>query len=458
MIQLRDYQEQGVTEIRNAMINGNRRICYTGPCGAGKTVLFSYMAINASLQGKRTLILVHRVELLDQAAETLQESGVHFGIIAAGKPMTNDLIQLTSVQTISRRLDKIPPPDLIISDEFHHAVANTWVKIFNYFPNAYVVGLTATPCRLNGQGLGEVADILIEGPTAKTLISRKYLTSYKYYAPPQVFDMDGVTVKMGDYDQKQLAEKVDKPTIIGNALQHYEKLAKGKSTIIYCASIDHSIHTVEIFKNAGYTAAHLDGKTNKYVRKKITDDFKTGKLQIISNCDIVSEGYNCPGAEVVMLLRPTASLVLFIQQSMRCLRLDKNNPDKVGIIIDAVGNVARHGLPDEEHIWTLESKKKKSAPREVMMKICPKCYGAHNPSPVCPYCQHIYQVAVQAAIDEKAGELTEILELKKKEKKQEVGRARNVVSLEQIAMQRGYAPGWIRKMCELKRIPFGAGG
>jgi|GEM_PF-2288592 len=137
--------------------------------------------------------------------------------------------------------------------------------------------------------------------------------------------------------------------------------------------------------------------------------------------------------------------------------VDKDNPDKVAIIIDHVGNVYRHGLPDEERQWTLESKKKKSVPREVMLKQCPKCFGAHNPSPICPYCQHVYAVAVQEAIEEKAGELTEILEIQKKEKKQEVGRARNVVSLEQIAMARGYNPNWVKKMCEVRNIPFGGG-
>jgi DNA repair protein RadD len=456
MLQLRDYQEQGVNDIRAAFQQGFRRVCYTAPCGAGKTILVVYMASATVLNGGRTIFLVHRVELLDQAAETFKRSGIHFGIIAPNRPISSDKIQLASVQTLARRLHKIPEPNLIITDEHHHSVASTWRKIFDYWPQAYGVGLTATPCRLNGEGLGEVSDILIPGPSAKDLIKQGYLAPYKYFAPPQIINMEGVRVKMGDYDQKQLAETIDKPTIIGDALEHYERLAKGKSAIVYCVNIEHSQHTAKAFRNAGYTAAHLDGKTHPIERKRITNDFRIGKLQIITNCDIVSEGYDCPGAEAVILLRPTQSLTLYVQQSMRCLRPDKNNPDKVGIIIDAVGNVARHGLPDEDREWSLEGKKKKpTEKREFPMKICPKCFYAHRPAPVCPGCGHVYKVEPKAEIEQRDGELAEVIELEKKRKHEEVRKARNVVTLEQIAMQRGYNPNWVVKQCELKRIPFG---
>jgi len=459
MLQLRDYQEKGISDIRNAFIQGFRRVCYTAPCGAGKTLLVVYMASQAAIQGNRTIFLVHRVELLDQAAATFQRAGVNFGIIAPNRPITDHKIQLASVQTLARRLDKIPEPSLIIIDEHHHSVANTWIRVFNYWSNSYTVGLTATPCRLNGQGLGEVSDILIPGPSARDLIQQGYLAPYKYYAPPQIINMEGIRVKMGDYDKAQLAETIDKPTIIGDALQHYKRLADGKSAIAYCASIEHSKHTAEAFRASGYTAAHLDGDTHPLERKRITDAFRAGQIQIITNCDIVSEGYDCPGAEAVILLRPTQSLVLYIQQSMRCLRPSKDNPGKVGIIIDAVGNVARHGLPDEDREWSLEgTKKNKSAEKlEFPLKQCPKCYGAHRPGPVCTLCGYVYPVEERTGPEQRAGELAEIIEIEKKKKKEEVRKARNVIDLEQIAMARGYRPGWVTKQCELKRIPFGEG-
>jgi DNA repair protein RadD len=415
----------------------------------------AYMSAQAKLRGNNVLFAVHRQELIDQSSETFQALNISHGIIAAGYPMNiSEQIQIASIQSVIRRTSKINAPQIIILDEAHHATASTWRKLLAFYPNAFVIGLTATPARMGGQGLGDIFKSLIMGPTVKELISWGNLSPYRYYSPPVAVDFSDLHVKYGDYIQSEVALCIDKSEIIGDLVQQYQKLAPGARAVCYCASIEHSQHTAEAFRNAGIPALHIDGETKDVVRKAAIADFKIGKIKILCNVDLISEGFDVPAMEAVILARPTQSLTLYIQQAMRAMRVDKDNPDKVSIIIDHVGNVYRHGLPDEDREWTLESKKKKSAPREIMMKICPKCFYAHNPAPICPGCQHVYQVAVQEAIEEKAGELTEILELQKKEKKQEVGRARNVVSLEQIAMQRGYAPGWIRKMCQVKGIPF----
>ena len=415
-----------------------------------------YMASRAALMKKRSIFLVHRVELLDQAAEAFTSAGVRFGIIAPRFPASNDLIQLASVQTLARRLSKMPAPDLIISDEFHHGVANTWKNIYAHWSESYSVGLTATPVRLNGQGLSDIADVMIVGPSAKELIDSGYLAPYTYYAPPQIANMDGVKVKMGDYDQHQVAEIMNTSVIIGDAVQHYKQLADGKRAITYCASVDHSKHTAAMFRDAGYRAAHLDGETHPVERQRITSDFRDGKLQIITNCDIVSEGYDCPGAEAVILLRPTQSLTLYVQQSMRGMRPDKNNPNKVCTILDHVGNVARHGLPDEDREWTLEGtqKTKRAGKSEFPIRQCPKCYTAHRAGPVCPKCGYLYPVEQRAEIEQVKGELTQVIDIERQKRRQEVGRARSVAELEQIAIARGYSFHWVRKMCEVKHIPM----
>jgi len=329
------------------------------------------------------------------------------------------------------------------------------------FPDAYVIGLTATPARMGGQGLGDIFESLIMGPSVKELISWGNLAPFRYFAPPVKADLAGLrAVKYGDYDQKEIALRMDKSEIIGDQIEQYLKLSPGAKAVCYCASIAHSQHTAEAFRAAGIPAMHIDGNTPQMARGAATNEFKKGTIKILCNVDLISEGYDCADMDAVILARPTQSLTLHIQQSMRAMRPDKSNRGKVAIIIDAVGNVYRHGLPDEDRTWTLEgTPKKKSAEKmEIPLKVCPKCYGAHKPGPACTLCGHKYPVEEREGPKQRAGELAEVVELEKKRLRQEVGRARDVVTLEQIAMQRGYKPGWIIKQCEYKNIPFGGGG
>jgi superfamily II DNA or RNA helicase len=457
VFQLREYQELLIDGARIEFQNGNHRTCIVAPCGAGKTVIMAWMSAQAKLKGNNVLFAVHRQELIDQSSETFQALGVSHGIIAAGYPMNvSEKIQIASIQSVIRRTNKINAPQVIILDEAHHATAGTWRKLLAFYPEAYVIGLTATPARMGGQGLGDIFKSLIMGPSVKELISWGNLSPYRYYSPPVAIDFSDLQVKYGDYVQSEVALCMDKSEIIGDLIAQYKKLAPGARAVCYCVSIEHSQHTADMFRLAGIPALHIDGETKDIVRKAAINDFKLGKIKILCNVDLISEGFDVPAMEAVILARPTQSLTLYIQQAMRAMRPDKSNPNKVATIIDHVGNVYRHGLPDEDREWSLERKKKKTVSREVSMKICPKCYYAHTPSPACPGCGHVYQVAEKAEPEEKAGELTEILEIQKKEKKMEVGRARNVVTLEQIAMQRGYSPRWVKKMCEVKNIPFGS--
>ena len=458
MIQLRDYQDDIVNKIATEFDAGCRRICTVLGCGGGKTVIFSCVSGRAKLKGNDVLVLQHRAELIQQTSETLGSAGISHGIIAAGMPMDlREKIQVGSVQTVARRLHKINKPKVIIIDEAHHALANTWRRILNEFPEALVIGMTATPARMSGQGLGDVFDSLVEGPSVKELIDMGFLSPYKYFAPPQIANMAGVRVRMGDYDPHQLAEVMDDGKIIGDAVQHYQRMANGKRAIVYCASVEHSKHTAEQFSEAGYHAAHLDGDTHPVERRRLTTDFKAGKLQIITNCSLLGEGYDCPGAEAVILLRPTCSLTLFIQMAMRGMRIDPENPNKETIILDHVGNVGRHGMPDEDRIWSLEGipKQPKGSKSEFPVRQCERCYTAHRTALTCPACGYVYPIEARAEIEQVQGELAEVIDLERKKRKQEIGRARSVAELEQIAIRQGYKPGWVRKMCELKHIPFG---
>ncbi|MCM0758078.1 DEAD/DEAH box helicase [Sporomusa sphaeroides DSM 2875] len=457
MFNLRGYQELLIDGARIEFQSGKKRVCLCSPCGSGKTVIMADMSSKARLLGNRTLFVVHRQELIEQSSETFKALGVTHGIIAAGYPMNlNEMIQIGSIQTVVRRTNKIYPPQVIIIDEGHHSTAATWRKLLEAYPDAYVVGLTATPARMGGQGLGDIFESLIIGPTVKELIEWGNLSPYRYYAPPVAADLTGLRVKYGDYAQSEVAMRMDKSEIIGDLIAQYQKLAPGARAVCYCASRAHSQHTADMFRQAGIPALHIDGETPDVARKSAISDFKNGTIKILCNVDLISEGFDVPAMEAVILARPTQSLTLFIQQAMRAMRLDKENPGKVAVIIDHVGNLYRHGLPDEDREWSLEGKKKKpSEKQEFPLKQCPKCYGAHRPAPICPYCMHVYVVEERTGPEQRAGELAEIIELEKKRKKEEVKRARDVVTLEQIAMARGYRPSWVTKMCELKRIPLG---
>ena len=453
MLKLREYQEILIEGVREEFRTGKRRTCVVAPCGAGKTVIMAWMAAQSATRGQQVLFAVHRQELVDQSSETFRALGINHGIIAAGYSPSSEAIQIGMIQTVVRRLSKIEPPNLIIIDESHHILAKTYIKVMEAFPNAYVIGLTATPARMGGQGLGDVFQSLIMGPSVKQLIEWGNLSPFRYYAPPVKADLTKLRVKFGEYVKSEVALEMNQSEIIGDCIEHYNRLCPGKRAIVYCAGIAHSEHTAQMFRDAGISAAHIDGETPSEVRKTVIEQFRIGKTRVLCNVDLISEGFDVPAMEAVILCRPTQSLTLHIQQSMRAMRPDAKNPEKTAIIIDHVGNVYRHGLPDEDRVWTLESKKKQKQEREITLRECPKCYQVYRPpAKVCQYCEYVFEVEQRTGPEQVKGDLAEIKELQRRLERQEVGRARDIRTLEEIALKRGYKLSWINKMAEIKRI------
>ena len=453
MFKLRDYQKQLIEDVREEFRQGRKKTCLVAPCGAGKTVIMAHMAARAASRGQRVLFTVHRTELIDQSSKALIDMGVHHGLIAAGYPADFSLpVQVGSIFSIIRRLEQMQAPDLIIFDEAHHCKASSWLKLLQFYPDSCVVGLTATPMRMGGDGLGDIFDSLTIGPTVKQLTTSGRLAPFKYYAPPVKANLNGVRVKYGEYVKSDVAYAMDQANVIGDAIETYTKLAAGKQAVCYCSSVEHSKHTAELFRKAGIAAMHIDGETNRHIRKDLIDRFRRDEFKIITNVDLISEGFDVPNMEAVILLRPTQSLTLHVQQSMRPMR-PSDNPDKVAIIIDHVGNCYRHGLPDEDRIWTLETAPKKpKQEREFLLRQCPKCFAAHRPGPKCPECGYIYPVEERTQVTQLDGELVKIDELERQRKKQEIKNAKSIPELEQIAIARGYRLGWINKMAELKHL------
>ena len=379
---LRQYQIDLIQDVKKAYRDGKRAPCIVLPCGGGKSVIVADIAKRTTDKGNRVLFLVHRKELCDQIRDTFTRWGVNMELCSIGM-----------VQTFTRHIDRLEPPTLIITDENHHSLAASYKRIYEAFPNAYRIGVTATPVRLDGSGLADVNDTLIIGVTVKWLIDHQYLSPFDYYSP-SVADMSKVMTVRGEYDAKSAANMLMTRTIYGDVISHYRKLANGQKAICYCATVKHSKEMAAAFSAAGIPAAHIDGETPKDERDTTVAQFREGLIQVLCNVDLISEGFDVPDCSCAILLRPTKSLTLYIQQSMRCMRYQ---PDKRAVIIDHVGNYSRHGLPDQDREWKLEGqpkrKKQKELAEEVLVKSCPECYRTFPAKDasgqrirLCPFC------------------------------------------------------------------------
>lgn len=393
MISLRPYQSNLIDAIRSSYRGGNQRVLVVAPTGSGKTVMFCHIAQKARDNQKRTMILVHRAELLDQTSRTLTAFGVPHGIIAAGRTSDgSELIQVASVQTLVRRIDRVIDPDLIVIDEAHHAIAGSWRKVVERFAGAHILGVTATPERLDGKGLADVFGDLLRGPEVRDLIRDGYLSAPVYYAPPGDIDMSSVQLRRGDYDQKGLESVMDAPKITGDAVDHYRRICPGTPAIAFCVSINHANHVAEEFRRAGFRSATIDGTLSAEDRRDRVRSLGNGRLQVLTSCEIVSEGFDLPIVAAAILLRPTQSLGLHLQQIGRVLR-PAPGKDR-SIILDHAGNLARHGLAEDIRDWSLEGaekrRKKAKAEDSIKTRQCPRCYACHPWSDRCPECRHEY--------------------------------------------------------------------
>lgn len=387
MPELRPYQRALLDDVRQAYREGARRPCIVLPCGGGKSCITAEAAKGATDKGNRVLFLVHRRELVDQIRRTFYDWGVDLS-----------LCRVEMVQTACRRLSRMPDPRLIITDENHHCLAASYRKIYDAFPRAQCLGVTATPVRLNGGGLGDVNDRLVIGVSAKWLIANHFLAPYDYYAPA-VADLSGLHTRRGEFVTSEVVDSLGKATIYGDVIGHYKRLADGLKAVCYCASVAHSEAMAARFCAAGIPAAHIDGKTDKRTRERLIESFRVGRLRILCNVDLISEGFDVPDCSCAILLRPTQSLTLYIQQSMRCMRYQ---PDKRAVIIDHVGNYTRFGMPDDDREWSLEPKreKKKMIADGDRIRQCPECYCTFLHAPQCPKCGFVFPAAARGEMDE----------------------------------------------------------
>ena len=316
---LRPYQEQAIASVRIAVMQSDKALLVM-PTGSGKTVVFSEICRLANEKNKKVLILVHRRELVTQASDKLTKAGVEHGIIAAGFDPSDQPVQVASVQTLIRRLNTSSfTPDLIIIDEAHHAVAGSWDKIIGHFTDAKIIGVTATPSRLDGRGLGSHFSTLVSGPSVEQLTKLGFLSQHRVFAPPVIADLSNVKTRAGDYANDQLSAAMDRPTITGDAVNTY-RLADGLPAIAFCCSIAHATSVCASFNAAGYRAKLVTGNMPMEERDEAISGLADGRTQVLCSVDVVSEGTDVPAVSAAILLRPTQSEALYLQQVGRILR------------------------------------------------------------------------------------------------------------------------------------------
>ncbi len=394
----------------------------------------------SNAKGNRVLFLVHRQELCEQIKNTFTVCGVDW-----------ELCDVFMVQTASRRLDKLLKPDLIITDEAHHSTAKTYKKIYNAFPDSVRLGFTATPIRLNKGGLGEVYSDLITSVSTKWLIDNGYLSPYRYYSV-KLADTSGLHTRAGEFKADEVAALMENKTIYGETVKQWERIAKDAKTIVYCSSVESSKETAQQFQDAGYTSESLDGAQTKKHRAEMVEAFRRGDVRILCNCELFGEGLDVPDCECVVLLRPTQSLTLHIQQSMRSMRY---MPGKTAIIIDHVGNCYRHGLPDDDRTWSLEPKHKQE--NTVKIRECPECYAVYSPvEKKCPVCGaepvHEIRTVNRKTVDIDLIELTRRETIKNtKLSSAELKTWEDVVDFQKI---KGYKFAWCIRYASAHSIPI----
>ena len=438
-MELRPYQNQLANDIRAAFGSGANRPLAVSPTGSGKTVLFSYITSQVLKRGSRVIIVAHRREILDQISATLKRAGVPHGFIQAGKSTSTQPAMVASIQTLARRLDTIPAPDLVIIDEAHHSVSKSYVQMFAAWPTAKFIGVTATPERLDGKGLGAMFDRMVMGPSVQWLIDNGFLAQPVYYAPREVIDLSQVHTVAGDFDRSEAEEIVDTPRITGDAVTHYVRFCNRQRAVAFCISVAHAQHVADIYNSCGIPAASIDGTLEPEVRKQRVEDLTAGKILVLTSCELISEGFDLPAVNAAILLRPTHSLSMHLQQVGRALR---PYPGKTNaIILDHVGNCLRHGLAEQERDWDLggrEKRLKKSSLVET--KQCSKCFAIFAGT-VCPQCGAQREIATRK-IQEIDGELQRLSIEDISKKRREEAKCKTLDDFRALAAKRGYKPGW----------------
>lgn len=465
-MRLHPDQEEVVDRVRAAM-RRSRSVLLQSPTGSGKTVMASWIVRSGMAKGSTIWFVVPRRELLRQTSETFDEAGIRHGIISAGfAPNPFAQVQVATSQTLTRRLkDGLEMPKLVIVDECHFGGATTARVIAACKDGgAWVLGLSATPLRMDGKGMGDWYQSMVEGQPIRDLIDAGRLSDYRIFAPSKP-DLTGIKVSGGDYARGELSERMEKDRVlIGDAVRHYREKAMGRLCVAYCVSVAHAQRVASMFTAAGIPAESIDGSMGDADRQRIIRNFAERRTLVLANCELLTFGFDLARSagmdvtvEALSDLRPTKSLPLQMQKWGRSLRAKPF----AAIILDHAGNVHEHGLPDEERSWSLEGRQKRDGDTAPPTKQCEVCHCVyHAILQECPECGHANETAGDPrGIEERDGELDEITERPTKREEQRM--AQSLDELIALGRRRGYKrpEAWAAHVITARaRKSLGAGG
>lgn len=440
MIRLRDYQLDLISRARLSLAK-HKRIIIQSATGSGKTVMAARMIELAAQAGRKVLFLVHQRELINQTSGALWHYKIPHGLIVSGRNKTPHNVQVASLLTLVNRLDQYSEFDFIIIDECHRSAANSYQKILDYYPSAYAVGLTATPRRTDGKGLDGTFSDIVPGPSIRFLMDHGHLCDYELYGVPQKIDLSGVKTTAGDYNKGDLERETDKPSVTGDAVEHYKKIAYGKRCVVMCVTIKHAESVAAAYRAAGIPSEAIHG--NSAGRDGALERLDSGETLVLTSVNLMIEGTDLPSIAVLQWLRPTKSLVVWLQGIGRGLRPHATK-DRL-IILDHTGNYATHGLPDMEREWSLEGDKKQGSrkvdPDDIGVQVCGECYFSFKTGvSECPMCGSAVEFK-ERKLEVVEGELerikaVEAQELAAVERRKEQGRAREIGDLVRVGVER----------------------
>ncbi len=445
-----------IAEFDRAIAAGHRRPIIVAPTASGKTVIFSAIIKAAQAQGKRAIVLAHTREIIRQTSEKLSANDIEHGVIMAGFMTQPDaMVQVAGIQTLwsravrSNRME-LPPADLLIVDEAHHCPARTYRKIIDSYPDAILIGLTATPCRGDGRGLGSIFDAIVECPQVAELIEQKFLVRTRVYAPVDP-DLKGVETRVGDYVESQLADRMDRAGLIGDIVSNWHKYGERRKTVCFAVNVAHSLHIRDEFIKSGVRAEHLDGSIPKPDRDAVLARLESSETELITNCMVLTEGWDMPTVSCCILARPTRKMGLYRQMVGRVLR---PAPGKVNaIVLDHSGAVFQHGFVEDRVDWTLDPEKRSESPTHSArlrsgyssrLLECSQCGSIRIAGERCRHCGFLPQ-RPPAAIVFDDGDLGLVNRIRRTVDalSNPDERLRWHGMLTHIAAARGYKSGWI---------------
>jgi superfamily II DNA or RNA helicase len=450
---LRPYQVEAIENLRNAFRGGAKAVVFVLPTGGGKTACAAEVIVSAVAKGKRVLFLAHRKELILQASAKLRQCGVAHGVIQAG--VRGDLskpVQVASVLTLIKRLPRllagdpgaialgadpqIQRFDLIVVDECHHLPADSHAQAVRAWPQARLLGLTATPYRLDGRGLAEWFQGMVVGARVSDLIAGGYLCPTRTFAPTAPKGLDQVKTERGEFKMDEAAKVMDGVGPIHEIVETWQRLGSGRCTVAFCCNITHATHLAEAFNAVGVTAAAVSGRSPADERAERLAQLADGRIQVLCNCNLLTEGWDLPAVSCVILARPTQSKAFYRQAGGRAMRPSRDKTE--ALILDHANNVQRFGMLDEDDEYLLDDEpRKEQRERAEALRVCPLCRAVNRAVPRCIQCGESLakeQREIKGRVEAEMGDV---------DRDGDLNRFSSYALLALKAQAENYKPGWI---------------